>query len=45
MKKYETPSIIQLGSLAELTQGQTVGDFLDATFPIGTPNSELTFTG
>lgn len=45
MKNYETPRIIQLGSLAELTQGQTSGDFLDATFPVGTPNSELTFTG
>ena len=44
MEAYETPQIVELGTLAEITQANVTGDFLDDTFPVGTPQSELTFT-
>jgi hypothetical protein len=42
--KYETPRIEDHGDLAELTAGQQVGEELDASFPVHTKRSELTFT-
>ena len=44
MATYSSPQILELGTLAELTQANVVGDFLDDDFPVGTPQSELTFT-
>jgi hypothetical protein len=43
--KYETPRIVDHGELSELTAGLTTGLDLDASFPIGTPDSDLTFSG
>ena len=44
MEAYETPRILELGTLADVTRANVIGDFLDADFPDGTPQSELTFT-
>ena len=44
MEAYETPQIVELGTLAQITRANVTGDFLDDTFPVGTPQSELTFT-
>ena len=41
---YEKPTIVDYGSLQELTAAQTSGAHLDATFPNGTPNDQLTFS-
>ena len=42
--KYETPALVQHGSIETLTQGGSVGTALDASFPTGTPFSSLTFS-
>lgn len=41
---YEAPAFTVLGTVAELTQGGQNGDDLDATFPVGTPRGDLTFS-
>lgn len=41
---YEQPKIEELGSFEKLTQGGMDGNFLDATFPAGTPKGDLTFS-
>lgn len=41
---YESPSLEKIGSFEELTLGSASGGFLDATFPTGTPASDLTFS-
>ncbi len=41
---YETPTIEDFGTLAELTAGQSDGDYTDRAFPIMTPRSALTFS-
>jgi hypothetical protein len=41
---YQPPRVESLGAVADLTLGQTSGNFLDATFPTGTPFSDLTFS-
>ncbi|MGH3520980.1 MAG: lasso RiPP family leader peptide-containing protein [Haloechinothrix sp.] len=43
-KEYVTPAVEDLGSLHELTQGQSTGDSLDADFSAGTPFGDLTFS-
>ena len=43
--EYETPKIEDHGDLAELTAGKSEGAALDASFPVGTLKSELTFSG
>jgi hypothetical protein len=43
-RSYTTPEIEDHGDLAELTAGQKLGEELDATFPIHTKKSQLTFT-
>ena len=43
-KTYETPNLVELGSVEELTLGQSRGNQLDATFPSGTPFGQLTFS-
>lgn len=46
MKKttYAAPRLVRHGSVEALTRGNAAGNTLDATFPIGTPNSDLTFS-
>nr|WP_315051108.1 lasso RiPP family leader peptide-containing protein [uncultured Brevundimonas sp.] len=41
---YEAPAMTSLGSFETLTQGGASGTRLDATFPTGTPFSDLTFS-
>lgn len=41
---YAAPKLTRHGTLAQVTQGQSVGTFLDASFPTGTPFSDLTFS-
>ena len=41
---YEAPKVVDYGSLAALTAGQTNGDTTDRNFPANTPKSELTFS-
>lgn len=41
---YEPPTIEWLGSLADLTRGGATGAALDASFPVGTPFTDLTFS-
>lgn len=43
--EYEKPTIRDYGDLAQLTAGARTGSFLDATFPVHTPKSSLTFSG
>jgi hypothetical protein len=42
---YEKPEVQDYGSLAELTAGQSDGQFTDRDFPVNTPRDELTFSG
>lgn len=42
---YEAPSVVELGSVEELTHAATTGGHLDAPFPSGAQNSSLTFSG
>jgi hypothetical protein len=44
VKPYVKPAVKVLGSFAELTKGGRSGNNLDATFPSGTPFSQLTFS-
>ncbi|HKY49572.1 MAG TPA: lasso RiPP family leader peptide-containing protein [Acidimicrobiia bacterium] len=44
MSNYESPRIVELGTLADVTGANLTGDFTDFDFPSGTPQSELTFT-
>lgn len=41
---YETPEITALGTFEQITQGASDGAKLDASFPVGTPKSDLTFS-
>ena len=42
---YETPVIIDHGTLVEFTAGMQDGNFTDRDFPVNTPRDELTFSG
>lgn len=42
--EYTAPRLNRLGSLEKLTLGSSDGYALDATFPINTPKSDLTFS-
>lgn len=42
--EYEAPTLIEVGSFEEITQGASTGDSLDADFPDGFPASQLTFS-
>jgi hypothetical protein len=42
---YEKPKVRDYGDLTQLTAGGTTGNFLDASFPVGTPRGKLTFSG
>jgi hypothetical protein len=41
---YEAPQITTLGTVADLTQGNSTGPNTDAAFPVNTPRGELTFS-
>ena len=41
---YEKPQVRDYGSLEDLTAGARNGNFTDATFPVHTPKSSLTFS-
>ena len=41
---YEKPLVLDYGTLIELTALQANGRFLDASFPAGTPQEDLTFS-
>jgi hypothetical protein len=41
---YAAPALERLGSLEEVTLGNAGGNKLDASFPVGTPKSSLTFS-
>ena len=41
---YEAPQIRLLGAVRDLTQGESVGSFLDADFPAGFPVADQTFS-
>ncbi len=43
-KTYEMPQLEELGSFEAMTQAAATGSQLDATFPITTPSSDLTFS-
>ena len=43
-RTYEAPRLIAHGSLEKLTKGGSNGTLLDASFPRGTPFSDLTFS-
>jgi hypothetical protein len=42
--EYETPAVTVHGSIETITQGNSSGNFIDATFPAGTPFGDLTFS-
>lgn len=42
--KFEAPSVVDYGDLAQITAGQASGNFLDQDFDNNTPVSELTFS-
>ena len=42
--EYAVPKIVDYGDLADLTAGQSDGEFTDALFPILTPKKDLTFS-
>ncbi len=47
MKKraaYSAPRLIAHGSVEKITKGLSVGLRLDASFPVGTPVTDITFT-
>ena len=41
---YEAPTIVDYGTLVELTAAQSDGDFTDRDFPVNTPKQDLTFS-
>lgn len=43
-RSYEAPEVTVVGSVREITLAATVGTHLDASFPVGTPFSDLTFS-
>ena len=43
-KTYEVPTLVELGSVEELTLGQSRGVVTDRAFPAGTPIIDETFS-
>ena len=43
-RTYQAPVVRSFGALESLTQGNSTGNFIDATFPAGTPFGKLTFS-
>ena len=44
-KTFTAPVLTTYGKFEELTQGGKIGGFLDATYQVGTPVGDLTFSG
>jgi hypothetical protein len=42
---YQSPSLVVVGTLTELTRGSVAGNYLDHSYPTNTPKSQLTFSG
>ena len=42
--EYEAPKVVDYGTLADLTDGQSDGNFTDRDFPVHTPKKDLTFS-
>jgi hypothetical protein len=42
-ESYEKPTIVDHGDLTELTAGLKGGSTTDASFPVHTPQSQITF--
>ncbi|OCC15632.1 hypothetical protein DBT_0983 [Dissulfuribacter thermophilus] len=43
-KPYFSPNMKELGTIKDLTQGCSDGNYTDQAFPIHTPKKDLTFT-
>jgi hypothetical protein len=43
--EYETPQVVDYGTLTDMTAGQMDGNFTDRDFPVDTPREDLTFSG
>ena len=41
---YETPTVVDYGTLVQMTAGQSDGDYTDRDFPVNTPKRDLTFS-
>lgn len=41
---YETPKVVDHGTLVQLTAGQSDGSVTDRNFPVNTPKRDLTFS-
>jgi hypothetical protein len=41
---YTRPRLVVYGRLEQITQGNSTGDALDATFAVGTKKGDLTFS-
>lgn len=41
---YETPQVVDHGTLVQMTAGQDDGDYTDRSFPVNTPKRDLTFS-
>ena len=41
---YTKPELVEVGSFEDVTLGNSTGNFLDASFPVNTPFSALTFS-
>ncbi|MGC4024066.1 MAG: lasso RiPP family leader peptide-containing protein [Mesorhizobium sp.] len=42
--EYQAPELVVHGTIESLTQGQSTGTELDASFPAGTAFGDLTFS-
>jgi hypothetical protein len=42
---YESPTVLDYGTLTSLTAGMEDGNFTDRDFPVNTPRDEVTFSG
>jgi hypothetical protein len=43
-KRYQKPTVSDVGSVVDRTLGESTGSKLDANFPTGTPFGDLTFS-
>lgn len=41
---YQAPEVVNLGSFEDITAGSKGGEALDASYPVETPKSQLTFS-
>jgi hypothetical protein len=43
-QEYQAPTLEVHGSIEAITQGMSTGNVLDASFPAGTPVTDITFS-